>query len=168
MFSHALGREEHHKQISLACVGSARSVWATLGLPPFTLCVLSHSTLLGLQVALQGSCLKGALGCMHVRGLSGFRSSGTPHRHRLGWACVLCPSQGSSGDQVLGMHALPAEWWSYHLPGPRPLVSWAHHLRCAVCLLWGADLCLQPSWRMSTIQDPRKTWLATGSLFTGW
>ena len=74
------------------------------------------------------------------------RSSGTPHRHRLGWACVLCPSQGSSGDQVLGEHALPTEWWSYHLPGPRPLVSWARHLGCAVCLLWGADLCLQPSW----------------------
>ena len=71
MFSHALGREEHHKQISLACVGSARSVWATLGLPPFTLCVLSHSTLLRLQVALQGNRLKGALGCMHFRGLSG-------------------------------------------------------------------------------------------------
>ena len=33
--------EEHCKQISLACVGSARSVWATLGLPPLTACVLS-------------------------------------------------------------------------------------------------------------------------------
>ena len=37
-----------------------------------------------------------------------------------------------------------------------------------MCLLWGADLWLQPSWQMSTIQDPRKTWLATGSLFTVW
>ena len=34
----------------------------------------------------------------------------------------------------------------------------------AVCLLWGADLRLRPSWKMSTVQDPRKTWLATGSL----
>ena len=33
-----------------------------------------------------------------------------------------------------------------------------------MCLLWGADLWLQPSWGMSTIQDSRKTWLATGSL----
>ena len=41
-----------------------------------------------------------------------------------------------------------------------------HYLRCALCLLWGADLWLQPFWQMSTIQDPRKTWLATGSLLT--
>ena len=27
------GEEEHCKQISLACVGSARSIWSTLGLP---------------------------------------------------------------------------------------------------------------------------------------
>ena len=32
----------------------------------------------------------------------------------------------------------------------------------------GSDLRLQPSWQMSTIQDPRKTWLATGSLLTVW
>ena len=28
-----MGREEHCKQISLACVGNAHSVWATLGFP---------------------------------------------------------------------------------------------------------------------------------------
>ena len=33
------------QKISLACVGSACSVWATLGLPPFTACVFSQSTL---------------------------------------------------------------------------------------------------------------------------
>ena len=32
-----------------------------------------------------------------------------------------------------------------------------HRLRCAVCLLWGADLWLRPSWQMSTVQDPRKS-----------
>ena len=37
-----------------------------------------------------------------------------------------------------------------------------------MCLLWGADLWLRPSWQMSVIQDPRKTWLATGSLLTVW
>ena len=37
-----------------------------------------------------------------------------------------------------------------------------------MCLLWGPHLRLQPSWQMSTIQDPRKTWLATGSLLTVW
>ena len=62
--------EEHCKQISLACVGSAHSVWDTLGLPLLTVCVLSLSTLLRLQVALQGNCLKQALGCVHFPGLS--------------------------------------------------------------------------------------------------
>ena len=48
-FSRAVGRERRCKQITLAC---ARSVSATLGLPPLTACVLSLSTLLRLQVAL--------------------------------------------------------------------------------------------------------------------
>ena len=56
--------------MSLAYVGSARSVLATLGLPLLTVCVLSQSTLLRLQVALQGNCLKWALGCVHFPGLS--------------------------------------------------------------------------------------------------
>ena len=43
-----------------------------------------------------------------------------------------------------------------------------HCLRCAVCLLWGADLRLWPTWQISTVQDPRKTLLATGSLLTVW
>ena len=70
LFSGAVGREEHYKQTSLACVGSAHSVWATLGLPPLTECVLSLSTLLRLQVALQGNCLNRVLGCVHFSGLS--------------------------------------------------------------------------------------------------
>ena len=70
MFNCAAGREEHCKLISLACVGSARSVWATLGLPLLMECVLSRSTLLRLQVALQGNCLKQALGCVPIPGLS--------------------------------------------------------------------------------------------------
>ena len=32
LFSFVVGREEHHKQISLACVVSASSVWTMLGL----------------------------------------------------------------------------------------------------------------------------------------
>ena len=72
MFNCAAGREEPCKQISLACVGSARSIWATLGLPPPPPmeCVLSWSTLLRLQVALPGSCLRWALSCMYFPGLS--------------------------------------------------------------------------------------------------
>ena len=69
LFSSAMAREEHCKQVSLVCVGSARSVWTTVGLPPLTACVLSQSTLLRLQVALQGNCLKWALGCVYFPGL---------------------------------------------------------------------------------------------------
>ena len=50
--------------------GGALSVWATLGLPHLKMCVLSWSTLLRLQVALQGNCLKRAPGCVHFPGLS--------------------------------------------------------------------------------------------------
>ena len=62
------GREEHCKQIPLACVGSAHSASATLGL--LMACVLSQSTLLRLQVALQGNSLKRALGFVHFPGLN--------------------------------------------------------------------------------------------------
>ena len=62
--------EENCKHLSLVCVGSVRCVWATLGLPLFTACVLSQSTLLRFQVALQGNCLKWALGCVYFPGLS--------------------------------------------------------------------------------------------------
>ena len=36
-------------------------------------------------------------------------------------------------------------------------VQQERHLRCAMCLLWGADLWLRPSWWMSIVQDPGKT-----------
>ena len=74
-------REENCKQISLVCVGRARSVWATLGLPLVTACMLSQSTLLRLQVALQGNCLKRALGCTHFPSLN-LSGSGSPVLHK--------------------------------------------------------------------------------------
>ena len=95
MFNSAAGREEHCKQISLACVVSARSVSTTLGLPPFMTCMLSQSTLLRLQVALQGNCPKVGPGfhALPRSTLLRFRFLGSLQRHRIGWACVLCPSQ---------------------------------------------------------------------------
>ena len=91
------------------------------------------------------------------------------------WLCVLCPFPGMScsGDQVLGKHTAPG--------GPCVLITSPvlatqfprfpgvpQEHRCAVCLFWGADLRLQHSWQMSTVQDPEKTWLATGNLLTVW
>ena len=55
MFSRAAGREGRCRQISLACVRSTCSVPATLGLPLLAAPVLSPSTLLRLQAALQGA-----------------------------------------------------------------------------------------------------------------
>ena len=63
-------QEEQCEQMSLACVGSACSIWTTLGLPQLTEFVFSWSILLRLQVALQGNCPKQALGFMYFPGLS--------------------------------------------------------------------------------------------------
>ena len=76
--------------------GEFCSVSATLGLPPFTACVLSQSTLLRLQADLQGNCLKPALGCVQVLGYS------TKAQTLLGLRFVPFPGLRSSGDQVRG------------------------------------------------------------------
>ena len=58
--------------------------------------VLLGSTLLRLQGALQGYCPKWAFLFGHFPDLScsvRFSFLGTPQRHRLSWACILCPSQ---------------------------------------------------------------------------
>ena len=90
-FSRAAGREGRCRQRSLACVGSTRSVPATLGLPRSRVCAFP-STLLRLQAALQGAGpeLRALPGPKPLR----FRFSGTPQRCRLAsWACVLCLPQ---------------------------------------------------------------------------
>ena len=100
-----------------------------------------------------------------------FRFSGTPQRCRLGWACVLCPSQVraaqvtrylasalSSGTVRLIASPVPAAWF----PGCTAVTL------PQVCLFWAADLWLQPSRRMSTVQNPRKSWLEAGSLLVVW
>ena len=94
MFSRAVGREEHCRQTSLACVGSARSVSATRGLPRsrhvcFPSLHCSGSRLLCLELSDAGP----GLHALPRSKLLRFRFLGTPQRRRLGWACVLCPSQ---------------------------------------------------------------------------
>ena len=158
MFSRAVWREEHCKQISLACVGSAHSVSATLGLPLLMACVLSQSMLLRLQVALQGNCLKWALGCTYFPGLSCSGSgSWLLHKGTDSVGPVFCALPRSEQLRRPGAWRAHCPRWAVrlnHLPCPRCSVSWVqqeHHLRCAVCLLWGAGFWLQPSWQMSTI-----------------
>ena len=69
-----MGGEGNWKQISLACVESARTlhtcVWTTLGLPKLKAVCASVSTLFKLQYTLQGHCPKQALCFMHFPGLS--------------------------------------------------------------------------------------------------
>ena len=58
-------------QTNIADVSGEHSqCMTTLGLPPLTALVLSRSTLLRLQLALQGKCPKQALGFKHFAGLS--------------------------------------------------------------------------------------------------
>ena len=104
---------------------------------------LSHSGS-GSQVLHKGTDSVGPAFCA-LPGSEQLRWPGTwpAHSPQVG-RCFLSPPQ----SQPLGFPGAP----------------WECCLRCAMCLLWGADFWLWPSWQMSTVQDPRKTWLATGSL----
>ena len=103
-----------------------------------------------------------------------FRFSGTPQRYRLGWACVLCPSQVRVAQvtRCLASSISPGgagRLITSSVPVTRfPGCAAGALSQVCLCLLWGADLWLRPSWWMSTIQDPRKTWLTTGSLLSVW
>ena len=172
-----MGREEHCIQISLVCVGSARSVWVTLGLPPLTACVLSQSTLLRLQVALLVTVWGGPwVVCtsqiyaaqVQVLGYS------TKAQTQLGLSfvptfCALPRSEQLSWPGACRVHT-PQVHCILSPPRSQPLsiLSVQLHLTCAMCLFRGADLWLRPSWWMSTTQDPRKTWLVTESLLAVW
>ena len=145
MFNCAAGREEHCKQISLTCVESAHSVWVTLGLPLHMACVLSWSALLRFQVDLRQNCLRWVLGCVHFPDLY---CSGSGSR-------LLCKGTDSVGPVFCalarsGQLRRPGAWRA-HTPQVRcilpPLLSQPlgfpgtkQHLRCALCLFWGADL----------------------------
>ena len=99
------------------------------------------------------------------------RCSGTPQgQTRLGMRFVSFPGPSSSGNQVFGERTVPGGPCIL-ITSPVPAVQFPGGPARALsqpCVSWAADLRLRPSWQMSTIQDPRKTWLATGSLLTVW
>ena len=78
-----------------------------------------------------------------------FRFLGTPQRHRLRWACVLCALPWSKQFRqpgTLQAHSSQVGQCILLTPWSRPLGfpggQWKRCFRCAVCLLWGVDLWL--------------------------
>ena len=127
MFSCVVGREEHCKQRSLACVGSACSVWTTVGFPQLMVaCAFSVCT-------------------AHTPGCSiGVLSKVIPVFHALpglsclgSGSCILCKGTDSVGYAFCALPRpeklrQPGVWgvhcprWALrlnHLPGPGSLVS---------------------------------------------
>ena len=126
--------------------------------------VLPRSTLLRLEGALQGYCPKRALSFVHFPGLS-HSGSQVIRKSTDSVGCAFCALPRSKQLRQPGVWQVHCPRWAVHL-NHLPISSHSfgfpgalqeHHLRCAVCLLQEADLRLRPSWKMSTIQDPRKT-----------
>ena len=97
LFSRAAGTEGCCRQISL-CVGSPRSVPATLGLPRSWVCAFPVYT----AQAPAFSTWSGPCRCVRLQ------FSGPPQKRGLGWTCILClPRPSSSGSQELDGCPLP-------------------------------------------------------------
>ena len=117
MFSHAVGREGRCKQITLAC--ACKCLSHTGSAPAHSACNLpahcSGSRLLCQEPSVSGPGLPAPPRSKPLR----FRHSGSPQRRRLGWACVLCPSQVLAAQvmrclasAIAAMYRLPAAWLS--------------------------------------------------------
>ena len=169
-----MGREGHCKQIPLVCVGCAHSVWTTLGLPQLTVACAFR-----VYTAQAPGCIARALSKVspavsELPRSKPLRFSGILQGHGTSWACILSPAQVRAAQMIRCLaSALSQEGhvsWSSPRSGPLGFlgVPREHCLRYDMCLLWGAALRLRPSWQTSTIQDPRKMWLTTGSLLTVW
>ena len=77
-----------------------------------------------------------------------FRFSGTPQRHRYGWACGLCPSQVQAAQVTRCLLSTLSSGGAVRLiTSPIPAAQFPGYtvgapFQCAVCLLWGADFWL--------------------------
>ena len=127
-------------------MGSARSFLATLGLPLLTSGVLSRSTLLRLQVALPGNCLRWALGCVHFPDLC-YSGSGSQVLHKgtdsVGPAfCALPRLEQLRQPGAWQAHSPQVGSASYHLPGPGHSGSTVSGVPCVSSgeLISGCDL----------------------------
>ena len=94
MFTCAAGREEHCKQISLACAECFLYLGHTGFAPAHSVCAFLVYTVQvpGCSAGKLSKAVPGLRALPRSKALR-FRFSGTPQRHRLIWACILCPSQ---------------------------------------------------------------------------
>ena len=99
-----------------------------------------------------------ALSCMR------FRFLGTPQKHRLGWACVLClPCPSSSGSQELDEHTLPGCGAPSPLHGPS--LSYRAHWLGVTCVCSGEPVSSRdPPGRCQPSRISESLWLETESL----
>ena len=114
------------KQITRAC---AHSVSATLGLPSLTTCVrFPWLHCLGSRLLCRGLSEAGpGLYALPRSKPLRLRYLGSPQRHRLGWACVLCSSQVRAAQVTRCLASMVAA--TYRLPCPCHSVLWVYS-RC--------------------------------------
>ena len=102
-------------------VGGARSVWATPGLAPLTACAFPVCSAQAPGFS-AGELSEAGPGLRALPGSKRLRCMfpGTPQRHRLSWACVLCPPRSEQVRRPGAWRAtLPqAGAASYRLPVP--------------------------------------------------
>ena len=131
LFSCVVGREKHCKQISLACVESARSVWTTLGLPQLmVVCVFL------VYIAHAPGCSVGVLSkvVLHFMYFPGLSCSGSGswvfHKGTDSVECVFCALSRSGQLRQPGswpVHCPRQAVYLNHLPGLGHSVSQVHH-----------------------------------------
>ena len=154
LFNGAVGREGRCRQMSSVYVGSIHSV------RPHWVCPCSWRTCFP-RLHCSGSRLlyrERALSCRHFPGLS--RSgSGSRVLHKgadsVGPAFCAFPVRAAQAARRL-MSAL-SSGAARLLPSPSQTRFLGMLVRCALCLFWVADLWLQPSQHMSTIQNLKKS-----------
>ena len=101
--------------------------------------------------------------CVHPRSKPlRFRFLGTPQRRRLGWAYILCSSQVQTVQVTRCLvSAVAPSWRLCPVASPVPAAWFSGYTMgmpsqvCCVSLL-GADLWLQPSQQILTVQHPKK------------
>ena len=159
-----MGREEQCKQISLACVGSARSVSATPVCPCSRHVCFPSLHCSGFRLLYREQ----ALSCMHFPGLS---HSGSGSRVlRKGADSIgpaICAVLSSSGNYVLDEHTLFRRSTTSPLRVP---ASVSRRAQSGVpCVSSGELICgCDPPGGCQPSRISGSLWLETGSLFAVW